>query len=327
MNIEELREQLAQAAGPEPRATSEARDAVRGRVRRHRTRVGVTSALASVLVVALVVAIVGAGLHDSVNSDIVLRTTPSTTAPVGCASGIGTTPAKDVPTDVRAWAHGKPVVGHGELWTLRSAIAADTLMRNSRGEWWMKIEWFTRSFRQLTIFARRLDGAGGSRAGISRAADQNGTRFTSNVGFAGPGCWEVNARSKDSAITFRILVGHPPVPLAIGTIAGTLREVGGPAPGLNRTIPGDFVIESGSEGDANVYCSRNFDPPSRRCFPPITGATNAGGTFTVDVPVGRYTVSGTSPKVQFGTARCHASSPVVVTRGHTTRVDIVCQIR
>jgi hypothetical protein len=96
----------------------------------------------------------------------------------------------------------------------------------------------------------------------------------------------------------------PPGPT--GTLAGTLQAVGGP-PGVGpRALSGQITLH-GSSGH-------------------ITGITvGANGRFSAPVPVGRYTVSGRSPKYEGGTADCKASGPVTVTKGLTSSVEVDCQ--
>ena len=295
MNIEELREQLEQLAGLPSRPTAEARDGVRRRVNRHRRRMGATSAMAA----ALVVAIIGVGVWNAQDSAVKVRTVPSTSSrahEIGCETGVETVPANEVPSDVAAWADGEPVVGHGELWTARSLLSLAPT--EDHGIWRAKIAWFTRPFG-----IPKINGAPARRPRHLHASTPIRDRPEGNLGRVGvsssrPGCWEVTASFDNSQIVFRILVGDPPRPLAIGTIAGTLREVGGPAPGLDRAIPGTIT----AEGDTTA----------------VATTTNTGD-FSVDVPVGTYAVTGTSPLVNDGREKCLAeraalSSNAVVQR-------------
>jgi hypothetical protein len=95
-------------------------------------------------------------------------------------------------------------------------------------------------------------------------------------------------------------------PGVTGTLTGTLQAVGGP-PGVGpRALSGQITLH-GSSGH-------------------ITGiAVGANGRFSVPVPVGKYTVSGQSPQYKGGTADCHASGPVTVTKGVTRSVEVDCQ--
>ena len=263
---------------------------------------GASSAVAA----GLVVAIVGVGVWNAQDSPVKVRTVPSTTPgahEIECETGVETVPANEVPSDVAAWAGGEPVVGHGELWTARKLLSLAPTEDN--GIWRAKIAWFTRPFGIPRIDGRRLDGPGTFHASADRADDQRGTWVASGLEFSQPGCWEVTASFDNSEIVFRILVGDPPRPLAIGTIAGTLREVGGPPPGLNVTIPGTISVA----GDATAAATRT-----------------STGSFSVDVPAGTYTVTGTSPMINDGRQQCVTERPVgrvVVVPDRTILVTVV----
>jgi hypothetical protein len=96
----------------------------------------------------------------------------------------------------------------------------------------------------------------------------------------------------------------PPGPT--GTVAGTLQAVGGP-PGVGRRALSGQVTLYGSSGK-------------------IASVTvGANGRFSVPATVGTYTVSAQSPQYEGGTADCHASGPIIVTKGVTTKVDVDCQ--
>jgi hypothetical protein len=239
-----------------------------------------------------------------------LSTSSSTTAraPAAdrqCNAGVRTVPAADVPTDVRQWAGGRPVIGGGELWTVRSAIMA-VRDRQVDGVWRLKFPWLTRPFGLPRIDGRRLDGHGTFRADANEAIDQRGKWVVSSLEFLTPGCWEVTARFDRAAITFRLLVGNPPRPLDIGTIAATLREIGGPSPGLDRGVRGTIRVK-GVDGT-------------------WVRATDAGGRISIDVPAATYTVTGASPQYLDGGYDC-GSDPITAVRGRTTNVVVVCPIR
>ena len=98
----------------------------------------------------------------------------------------------------------------------------------------------------------------------------------------------------------------PPGPT--GTLTGTLQAVGGPPGAGPRALSGQITLH-GSSGH-------------------MTGiSVGANGRFSVPVSVGRYTVSGQSPQYEGGTSACHASGPVTVTKGVTSRVEVDCQER
>jgi hypothetical protein len=96
----------------------------------------------------------------------------------------------------------------------------------------------------------------------------------------------------------------PPGPT--GTVTGTLQAVGGLPGDGPRALSGQITLH-GSSGH-------------------IVGITvGANGRFSLAVPVGTYTVSGQSPQYRGGAAECHASGPVVVTKGVTSSVEVDCQ--
>jgi hypothetical protein len=300
MNIDELRAQLEQLAGPEPSPTEGAREAVRGRVRRARRRTTLVTAVAGVLVITIVVA----GVHAAQDSPVGVRTLGSTTptVPTGseCAVIPPAVPAADVPSDVSAWAHGGPVIGERELWTVRSAPAVQ-INPQPDGTWLLKFPWFTRPFGIPTFTGARLDGPGTFRGNGDQAIDQRGVWVVSSLEFSTPGCWEVTARYQTSAITFRILIGGGRQ--STGTITGALRVVGGPAPGTSAAVGGTIHI-NGRDGNL-----------------PLT--TRRDGTFSALLRAGDYTVTGTA---RGSGLTCSADNPVVVTAGHTTHADVICNI-
>ena len=96
----------------------------------------------------------------------------------------------------------------------------------------------------------------------------------------------------------------PPGPT--GTLTGTLQALGGPSGGGARALNGQVTLH-GSNGH-------------------ITGITvGANGRFSAPVPVGTYTVTGQSPQYEGGTADCHASGTVIVTKGVTSNVEVGCR--
>jgi len=97
---------------------------------------------------------------------------------------------------------------------------------------------------------------------------------------------------------------------ADGTLTGHLYGVGGPAtvsgPPSPRPWPGTVTL---------------VGPAVHRDV-----TVGAGGTFSVVVPAGRYTVTGHSPNYGSGTYLCQAAGEVTVTSGHTTKADVLCQM-
>ena len=121
-----------------------------------------------------------------------------------CAASIATVPKANVPRDVARWAHGAAVVGHGALWTIRSAIDVSA-SRQPKG-WFLKFPWYTRPFGLPSITGRRLDGPGTFHASVNRADDARGAWVVSSLEFSHRGCWEVTSRYRKSTIRFHLEV-------------------------------------------------------------------------------------------------------------------------
>jgi hypothetical protein len=307
MNIDDLRDELQQLAGPVPRATSSARAAVGERVRRGRRRRNLMSGGASVLAALLVVAIVAVGLHSSNDSVNVRTTAPSatTTAPADpqCALGVKTVPPAQVPPAVAAWVHGLAVVGGGRLWTARRSIAVGAIHDGSIYR--LKIGWFATPFGIPSITARRLDAIGHAVGDANEAIDGRGKWVVSTIELPAAGCWQITAKLGSSTIVFRRLVGDPSRTVATGIVAGRL--VGAFGLEAPRGLTGTITIR-----EAGI------------ATPIWVGPTIADGSFSVALPQGRYLVTATSPHYQAGEATCRAAQPLLVVRGHTTPVTVTC---
>jgi hypothetical protein len=91
-----------------------------------------------------------------------------------------------------------------------------------------------------------------------------------------------------------------------GTVTGTLQAVGGTSGAGPRALSGQVTL-NGSRGKI------------------ATITVSANGRFSVPATVGTYTVSAHSPQYKGGTADCHASGPITVTEGATTKVEVDCQ--
>jgi hypothetical protein len=89
-----------------------------------------------------------------------------------------------------------------------------------------------------------------------------------------------------------------------GTVTGHLVMAGGPAPGVTLRVPGT-VMASSASGTRQASAAKD-------------------GSFTLVLPAGRYTLSGTSPQYNDGHGRCVATAPVVVREGAVTRADVTC---
>jgi hypothetical protein len=117
------------------------------------------------------------------------------------------------------------------------------------------------------------------------------------------------------------------LPLAAVCLAGSVAACSGPGP-AEGTVAGHLY---GVGGPATISV-----PPSARAWPGtvilvgsgvhVDVSVGANGTFSVVVPVGRYTVTGHSPRFGSGTYLCQAAGVVTVTSGHTTKADVLCQM-
>ena len=98
----------------------------------------------------------------------------------------------------------------------------------------------------------------------------------------------------------------------MGEVQGTVVGIGGP--------PGDgFTSEHPLPEEQATVTLRGPDGLS------ISAHAGAGGKFSVDVPPGRYTVTGRSSDV-LHQDDCSASGAIMVTAGGTTAVALTCPI-
>jgi hypothetical protein len=105
---------------------------------------------------------------------------------------------------------------------------------------------------------------------------------------------------------------NPPQKAHDGIVEGRLVRVGGPAPGPAVGLPGSVVLDNAVEGLAY----------------PIS--TRGNGMFKVSMPPGRYTVTGSSPKVLSDDKQlpCSAESSVMVRAAKTTAgVVVTCSVK
>lgn len=90
------------------------------------------------------------------------------------------------------------------------------------------------------------------------------------------------------------------------TLSGHLYVVGGPAPGLQRPIPGTVVAQRPGGSYAVTVGS--------------------DGEYTMQLPPGTYTVTGTSSHYNGGSGDCPASGEVTVVRDQARTADVYCHI-
>ena len=92
-----------------------------------------------------------------------------------------------------------------------------------------------------------------------------------------------------------------------GIIEGSLREIGGPPPGLDKGITGSMDV---TYPDGHV----------------ATTPIGAGGRFSFTAGPGTYKIVGHSPGFGNGTYDCSAAGPVRVTANNVTHVELVCAV-
>jgi hypothetical protein len=92
---------------------------------------------------------------------------------------------------------------------------------------------------------------------------------------------------------------------ATGTLTGHLLLVGRPAPGKPRALVGT-IITNGPAGRGVI-------------------ATDATGSFTVDLPPGRYSLTGRSPLYDDGNTDCQPATRATVRPDRVQRADVYCQ--
>jgi hypothetical protein len=146
------------------------------------------------------------GCRDEARKPAAHAATSISSAADQCTPAIDVIAPSKVPKDVAHWADGRPVVGVGHLWTVRSAL--DVPPDRQQNSWVLKFPWYTRPFGLPRIDGHRLDGEGTFHSSAGRADDSSGTWVASLLEFSDAGCWEVDARYSDTAwLRFRILVG------------------------------------------------------------------------------------------------------------------------
>jgi hypothetical protein len=170
----------------------------RQRRRRRRLIVGYTFAAVLPIVVVIVVVIRSTGTMSSP------RQTMPSEAVLGCVAGIEPVHAGE-PQDVMAWAEGRPAIGEGSLWTIRSALSVHGVEYGTG--WHVKFPWYTRPNGLPQVHGLRLDGPGRFTYDVNRAYDARGAFNTSTLNFSAPGCWRVTARFGTSTLRFNLRIG------------------------------------------------------------------------------------------------------------------------
>jgi hypothetical protein len=104
-------------------------------------------------------------------------------------------------------------------------------------------------------------------------------------------------------------VGASNTSTAQGRLTGRLVTVGGPAPGAAHPVGGKVTV-AGRGVDIDVEVGQD-------------------GAYAVNVPVGRYKVTGQSPSVEVNDreTRCRSLKDAQVTSGAVAVLDAICPIK
>jgi hypothetical protein len=99
---------------------------------------------------------------------------------------------------------------------------------------------------------------------------------------------------------------HSTTPRYDASVKGQLLITGGPSPGTPRPSGGEVT-------------ARNASGESFSISVPSTGK------FTLQLPVGKYSLTGSSPQFGNGQYRCSALRSVTVLKGTTNHENVYCQ--
>lgn len=101
-----------------------------------------------------------------------------------------------------------------------------------------------------------------------------------------------------------------------GHVSGTLRMIGGPAPGTNVGIPG------------TIYAYRNRDLAGS---PAATARTDGVGRFDLELRAGVYYLAASSPRFSISPTPsgppCRAGHAVTITAGGAGSATVVCPVK
>ncbi len=138
----------------------------------------------------------------------VLAASPSQASPARSCERPQAVPRSQLPRDVKVWAAGQPVFGHGKIWALRNNIPPRSYRWGNDGtRYGLKFPWFLypATGDVPTITGRRLDGPGTFSSGANQAITYT-TWVASGLRFSGPGCWQVTGEYGGDTLTFRVHV-------------------------------------------------------------------------------------------------------------------------
>ena len=99
---------------------------------------------------------------------------------------------------------------------------------------------------------------------------------------------------------------------ADGSISGHLLAVGGPGGIEPVTLTGSIFVRPG----VLVRTSTVF-----------TATVQSDGAYSISVPPGTYTVTGTSAQYNAGRTECQAKKVAMVSAGNTVVANVLCQVK
>src|ERR1039458_9843285 len=103
-----------------------------------------------------------------------------------------------------------------------------------------------------------------------------------------------------------VLTLHSSTPHYDNAVTGQLLISGGPAPGTPRPSDGEVT-------------ARNVSGKS------FSTSVPSSGKFTLQLPAGTYSLTGSSPQFGSGQYKCSALRTVTVSKGTTNRENVYCQ--
>ncbi|WP_151083832.1 hypothetical protein [Nocardioides cynanchi] len=119
------------------------------------------------------------------------------------------------------------------------------------------------------------------------------------------GCGTSDSGSPAGAVTGPTTPAHDGIGARVH-VSGRLEGVGGPAAQPPRPWPGTVSWTGPTHGTVRV---------------------GHDGSFTLDLPAGRYLLTGHSPAYGDGRYVCQAPHPLVVRPGAPAHLDVLCQMR
>jgi hypothetical protein len=113
------------------------------------------------------------------------------------------------------------------------------------------------------------------------------------------------------------------LPTASSSTVAPTTPTSSPAPGRG-TLQGRFQATGGVVAGPMFPLSGTVMVTGQGLTQQVT--VGKDGTFRIDLPPGRYTLVGSSPRVTTGTDRCPTVGPAEVVAGTIVSVDVFCSV-